>query len=511
MEPELHGDPRLAGDVADRVLARGVPVQDGVAIVEEVGTHHERLGAAAFLGRASVEPQRAFERPGADLLRQGQARRGRGDPEEVVAATVAGRDSGPCLPDRYRLLRETGQGVVLAEDADHRAARADGGEERRRDAGDPSLDPEAARLQSVGQQRRRPLLLVADLGPVPDLFCHRPRPIGVLLDERVDRRLAGRWLGVWPSGTRLQAEIPRDATTLSQVELLARFEEIIPLAIVILAVVDGDDGFADDQEPIAVDDDGGRLVEPQAEQAGLGLDDADQVLLSAAGQQMLVDGHAAEISESVLVALGHHGLVTLARAPDEVRALDGRPGRRAADHPSARQDVLDLALGTRAHVGIDQPPLPAAAEPDAPRRLQRGDERLRVGLGPVARVQHGHVRHAELLRRMRSRTAFQVLRPDLVGRRDQHERGVGAAREVHERPERRRILAPAVDHERPGIRPDHRPPGRPVQAPSGTRSWPPSWKSPDRLDCKLRIGRLTAGRGGHRRRRTGLASRPCGP
>ena len=74
VEPELHGDPRLAGDVAERVLARRMPVQDGVAIVEEVGSYHEGLGAAAFLGRTAVEPQRAFERPGADLLGQGQAR-----------------------------------------------------------------------------------------------------------------------------------------------------------------------------------------------------------------------------------------------------------------------------------------------------------------------------------------------------------------------------------------------------------------------------------------------------
>ena len=174
-------------------------------------------------------------------------------------------------------------------------------------------------------------------------------------------------------------------------------EEVIRLAVVVLAVVDADHAPADDQEAIALDDDRRRLVEPQAEQPRLRLDDLDQVVLAAPDQQVLVDGHAPEVAEPLLVALGHHDLVALAGAADQVRALDGRAGRRAADHPAAGQDALDLALGPRAHVGVDQPPLPAAAEPDAPGRLERGDERLRVGLGPVAGVQHGHVLHAELL------------------------------------------------------------------------------------------------------------------
>ena len=149
-------------------------MQHGVAVVEQVGADHERLGAAPFLGRAAVEPQRPLERPGRDLLGQGQAGGGRGHAEEVVPAAVAGRDPRPGLPDRHGLLREARQGVVFAQDADHRLARADRGDERRRDAGDAPLDPESARLQGIGQQGRRPLLLVAHLGPFPDLPGHLP-------------------------------------------------------------------------------------------------------------------------------------------------------------------------------------------------------------------------------------------------------------------------------------------------------------------------------------------------
>ena len=52
-----------------RVLARGVPVQHGVAIIEEMGADQEGLGASPLLRGTAVEPQSALERPDADLLR----------------------------------------------------------------------------------------------------------------------------------------------------------------------------------------------------------------------------------------------------------------------------------------------------------------------------------------------------------------------------------------------------------------------------------------------------------
>ena len=94
-----------------------------------------------------------------------------------------------------------------------------------------------------------------------------------------------------------------------------------------------------------------------------------------------------EIAKPLLVPSGHHDVVSLACTTNQVRTLDGRPGRPATDHAAAGQDGFDLALGARAHVGVNQPPLPAAPEPDAPSGLERGDESFGVGLRSIPGMQ----------------------------------------------------------------------------------------------------------------------------
>ena len=66
-----------------------------------------------------------------------------------------------------------------------------------------------------------------------------------------------------------------------QVELFAGSQEVVTLAVMVLAVVDADDALADDLDAISLDDDRVGLVEPQAEQLGLLVDDLDQVILAA--------------------------------------------------------------------------------------------------------------------------------------------------------------------------------------------------------------------------------------
>ena len=100
------------------------------------------------------------------------------------------------------------------------------------------------------------------------------------------------------------------------------------------------------------------------------------------------------------------------------------PADAAADHAAAGQNGLDLALGARAHVGVDQPPLPAAAEPDPARGLEWSDKRLGVGFGPIARVQHGHVLHAETAGRSSVPRLFTSTSSPSSRRRDQHKFGV---------------------------------------------------------------------------------------
>src|SRR5947209_3853529 len=123
-----------------------------------------------------------------------------------------------------------------------------------------------------------------------------------------------------------------DATAFPEVESLARGEEIVALPVVVLAVVDPDHAPPEHLEAVALDHDGGRLVDPEAEQLGVGGDHPDEVPLAVAGEQVLIDRHAPEIAEALLVARGHQDGVALPGAPDQVRPLDRRPGRGAADH-----------------------------------------------------------------------------------------------------------------------------------------------------------------------------------
>src|SRR6185295_11648912 len=95
--------------------------------------------------------------------------------------------AGRALFDRVmigglRLLRQSGQRVELADDADDRLAGAEGRDERGRDAGDAGSHLEPGRLELLLQQRAALLFLIADFGEAPDLL----RNGGVLLAFGVD-------------------------------------------------------------------------------------------------------------------------------------------------------------------------------------------------------------------------------------------------------------------------------------------------------------------------------------
>ena len=61
------------------------------------------------------------------------------------------------------------------------------GDEGRRDAGHASLDTKPRRLERISQQRRRALLLVADLSPFPDLPGLLPGGVGPRIDRFIER------------------------------------------------------------------------------------------------------------------------------------------------------------------------------------------------------------------------------------------------------------------------------------------------------------------------------------
>ena len=55
MKTKFRRDPRQACRIAGGIAAARMPVQHDVAIVEQPFTHHEYLGRAPFLGRATVK------------------------------------------------------------------------------------------------------------------------------------------------------------------------------------------------------------------------------------------------------------------------------------------------------------------------------------------------------------------------------------------------------------------------------------------------------------------------
>ena len=82
-------------------------------------------------------------------------------------------------------------------------------------------------------------------------------------------------------------------------------------------------------------------------------------------------------------------------AAHEVLALDRRAGGAAADDAAALEDLVELAVGQRVRVGIDDVPLASAVEPDGVGVAQDFGELLGVGHLRIVRVQHPHVLQAQ--------------------------------------------------------------------------------------------------------------------
>ena len=94
-------------------------------------------------------------------------------------------------------------------------------------------------------------------------------------------------------------------------------------------------------------------------------DDLQHVLLAMAGEQVLIDGDAAQEPEALFVAFGHHEGVAFPGAAHQVRTLNRGAGGTAADHAAALEQGEHLALGAGVEVRVDKTPLAAAFEPDA--------------------------------------------------------------------------------------------------------------------------------------------------
>src|ERR1700760_2075283 len=90
------------------------------------------------------------------------------------------------------------------------------------------------------------------------------------------------------------------------VQRVAGAEVVVALAVVIFSVPDGDALGAVDGEGVAVDCHRGALVEAEAEEIGVRLDDGGEIVLAMANVDVLVDGDVGEEAEADLVAGSHH-------------------------------------------------------------------------------------------------------------------------------------------------------------------------------------------------------------
>ena len=117
-EAELTGDVGEGAGEADGVAVAGVPVHDGVDVVEEAGADHVNFAGAALFGGCAVDAEGALLAGGLEpvLQRDGGVRGG--GAEEVVAAGVARVDLGAGFFLGVGGLRDAGERVVFGEDAD---------------------------------------------------------------------------------------------------------------------------------------------------------------------------------------------------------------------------------------------------------------------------------------------------------------------------------------------------------------------------------------------------------
>jgi hypothetical protein len=142
--------------------------EHGVHVLECSGTNHVQLAVSPFLGGCTVIADSAGDFVRSQPILEGDGGKQRCRAQKVVAAAVAGTAVDEGLAIRRGVLRETGQCIVLAHDADHRFALAPGSGEGRWHARDTIGQGESRRAQFGLEQAGALVFLEADFGELPD-------------------------------------------------------------------------------------------------------------------------------------------------------------------------------------------------------------------------------------------------------------------------------------------------------------------------------------------------------
>ena len=145
------------------------------------------FGGAAFLGRAAVVADSSWDAVGFQVvLDRGSGEHG-GGAQQVVAAAMAEARAGEWLLLCYAgLLRQAGQGVVFAEDRDHRAGFSGLAHYRGGDARDVTGDAKTLGLQHRDMLRARTELRVAEFRAIPDAVGESDEIALVGIDQTPD-------------------------------------------------------------------------------------------------------------------------------------------------------------------------------------------------------------------------------------------------------------------------------------------------------------------------------------
>jgi hypothetical protein len=154
-----------------------------VDILEGAGAHHEALGGSALFGRAAVIAHPPLQPVGGEVVLDRGRREKRSRTQEIMPAAMP----VAVLLDRAwfrdaRLLAQARQGVIFAEDRDHRAAFAGFPDHRRRDARDIARHAKAFGLERRDMLGARAFLRVAELGHAPDPVAQRDEALLLGID-----------------------------------------------------------------------------------------------------------------------------------------------------------------------------------------------------------------------------------------------------------------------------------------------------------------------------------------
>ena len=107
---------------------------------------------------------------------------------------------------------------------------------------------------------------------------------------------------------------------------------------------------------------------------------------------MLVDGHTAQIPESLEVIRVIHDAVVVGRRPShEITRENGGTRRRTTNDSTAIEYSLKRLLGLRSGIRVDQPIVTPAAEPHTTRVRDLRDERVGIRHRAIRGVVHDHI------------------------------------------------------------------------------------------------------------------------